>query len=137
LKEGKIRKDIEIQREKERIIERQLEEQRLERERERKRQIEKQKTKKKRFKIIPELNNLIAVSLGVLSNICVKRLNKLPLNSASISYSVTPGLVKFKTRLNPFSVISQASCKAYNSSGSFCIRKSLKIGARRLIVCEG
>ena len=52
-------------------------------------------------------------------------------NSASISNSQTPGWIKFKTRRNPFSVISHACWINWISSVSFTERIRCKIGLER------
>ena len=57
----------------------------------------------------------------LLKNSCI--------NSASISYSIIPGLINGSIRLNPFSVKSHAFCNSSISNFDFIARNSCIIGA--------
>ena len=75
--------------------------------------------------------------IGVYAKPFERFLKNSCINSASISYSLTPGFTKFKTRRIPFSVISHAFCSKSNSMGSFTDRNLCKIGLLLATLCAG
>ena len=71
--------------------------------------------------------------MGVYANPREPRRKNSCMNSASISYSITPGLTNRSTRSKPAFVMSQARCIWSTSWGRFTARMLWRMGALRSI----